>query len=214
QVALRGRLARCQLTLERAVEHVVYERALAGSAHTGDDRQCTDRYLDVHSLQIVLARAGKTNARTVERAPLAHARAAVASREVAAGGSLRLQQCVVAALVDDGTTALAAARPQLDDMVRDTDRRRIMFHDEHTVAARAQLLQQPKQAVAVARMQADRRFIEHVERVGQRGAERVRERDALRLAAREGARLTLQREIAETDVIEETESREQLAQDR
>src|SRR5690606_41273864 len=100
------------------------------------------------------------------------------------------------------------------ELVGETDGRRIMFDDERAVAARARLLQQPKQAVAVARMQADRRFIGHVERVGQRGAERVRERDALRLAAREGARLTLQREIAETDVIEETESREQLAQDR
>src|SRR5712691_8883686 len=44
-------------------------------------------------------------------------------------------------------------------------------------------------------------------------AERVRQRDALRFAAREGARQPVEREIAETDVVDKAHACAQLAQD-
>ncbi len=53
-------------------------------------------------------------------------------------------------------------------------------------------------------MQADRRLVEHEQRVDERGAERGREVDALDLAARQRARLAVEREIAEPDVAQDS----------
>ena len=60
-------------------------------------------------------------------------------------------------------------------------------------------------------MQADRRLVEHVERVDQMGAERVREGNALRFAARQRARLPVEREIPESHVVDEPDAGAQLA---
>ena len=54
----------------------------------------------------------------------------------------------------------------------------------------------------VARVQADRRLVEHEHRVDQRGAERGGEVDALHLAARQGAALAVERQVAEADVAQ------------
>ena len=54
---------------------------------------------------------------------------------------------------------------------------------------------QAQQPVHVARVQADRRLVEHVQRVDELRAERVGEPDALRLAAGERARRPVQREV-------------------
>ncbi len=63
------------------------------------------------------------------------------------------------------------------------------------------------EAVDVARMQADARFIEDVERVDQRSAQRRGEIDALDFAAAERARLAVEREVAEPNIHEVTEAR-------
>ena len=83
---------------------------------------------------------------------------------------------------------LAASGPELDHVIGGANRLRIVLDDEHRVAAVAQAMQQPEQPVHVARMQTDRRLVEHVERVDELRAERVGEADALRLAAGERAR--------------------------
>ena len=83
---------------------------------------------------------------------------------------------------------LAAPGPELDHVVGGANRFGIVLDDEHGVAAVAQAVQQAEQAVHVARMQPDRRLVEHVERVDELRAERVGEPDALRLAAGERAR--------------------------
>ena len=90
---------------------------------------------------------------------------------------------------------LAAAGPELHHVVGGADRVEIVLDDEHRVAAVAQPVEQREQAVHVARVQPDRRLVEHVERVDELRAERVREPDALRLAAGERARRAIQREV-------------------
>ena len=62
-------------------------------------------------------------------------------------------------------------------------------------------------------MQADGRFIQHVQRIHQVRTQRVRERDALCLAARQGTRLAVEREIPEADVVHEPDAGTQLALD-
>ena len=61
-------------------------------------------------------------------------------------------------------------------------------------------------------MQADRRLVEHEQRVDQRGAERGGEIDALDLAAGQRARLPVEGEIAEPDLIEITQARADLGE--
>ena len=73
----------------------------------------------------------------------------------------------------------------------------------HGVALVAQLLQDGDQPLVVARMQADRRLVEHVERVHQRRPERRRQVDALRLAARQRRRQAIERQVVEADVGQE-----------
>jgi hypothetical protein len=66
-----------------------------------------------------------------------------------------------------------------------------------------QALHDVDHAPHVARMQADRRLVEHEQRVDQRRAERRRQIDPLHFAAGQRARLPIEREIAETDVEQE-----------
>ncbi len=69
-------------------------------------------------------------------------------------------------------------------MVRCRDDLAIVLDEDQRVAEVAQVLQGAKQARVVARMQADRRFIEHIEHARQAAADLARQPDALRLAAR------------------------------
>ena len=64
--------------------------------------------------------------------------------------------------------------------------------------------------VHVARMQADRRLVEHEQGVDERGAERGRQVDALHLAAGERAALAVEREVADADVAEVAQPRADL----
>src|SRR5262249_41522856 len=61
-------------------------------------------------------------------------------------------------------------------------------------------------------MQADRRLVQHEQRVDQRRAERGRQIDTLDFAARQRARLPVEREIAEAYVVEIVEARADLAE--
>src|SRR5690606_31104398 len=172
-----------------------------------------ERDLDVDAVQVVQLRALEPQARAVHAAGARRRRCLAAGQE-AAGGRVRGQQLVVAALEDDRAAALAAARPELDDVVRGRDRRGVVLDDEDRVAGVAQAGEQREQAVRVPRVQPDGGLVQHVERVDEARAQRVRQRDALRLASRERARLAVQREVAEADVVQELEARVQLAEDR
>jgi hypothetical protein len=84
--------------------------------------------------------------------------------------------------------ANAAARrtgagAQVDHVVGDRDRLRLVLHDEHGVALVAQLQQQVVHALDVVGVQADAGLVEDVGDVGERGAEVTDHLGALRFAA-------------------------------
>ena len=193
------------------MQHVVHERALARSRDAGDGGDGAERDADVDALEVVLARAGEREPPRADAAPL----------DAGTGISRSpVRYCPVSGLSRDArhragehelAALLAAARSELHHVVGGADRVEIVLDDEHGVAAVAQPEQQPEQAVHVARVQPDRRLVEHVERVDELRAERVGEPDALRLAAGERARRAIQREVVEPDVAEErTRSRASL----
>ena len=74
------------------------------------------------------------------------------------------------------------------------------------------LLQRLQQPVVVARMQADGRFVEHVEHAGQAAADLAGEADALRFAAGERRPGAVEREIIQPDIDEELQPAADLAQ--
>ena len=67
---LLGAVLAVQSRLERAQQHVVYERALAGSRNAGHHGDGAERNPDVDALEVVLARAGERDPPRTEAAAL------------------------------------------------------------------------------------------------------------------------------------------------
>jgi len=91
-------------------------------------------------------------------------------------------------------------------VIGDLDHVGVVLDDEHGIPLIAELPEDVDETPVVARVQADRRLVEHVERVDQRRAERGREADALRLAAGQRRRQAGESQIVEADVGEELQA--------
>ena len=104
------------------------------------------------------------------------------------------------ALRDDPAAVHAGAGSQIDHIVRLANRVFIVFDDDDGVAQVTQVDQGVEQALIVALMQADRRFVENVHHADQSRTDLAGEADALRFATGEGVGAAVQREIAEADI--------------
>ena len=108
-----------------------YERALAGAGDAGDDDEHPERDVDVDVAQVVRRRAadlepaGWRPHRLLEGGPVV---------EMAAGDSVAGPQPLDGALEADGAARCAGAGAEVDDVVGDRDRLRLVLHDEHCVA--------------------------------------------------------------------------------
>ena len=99
----------------------------------------------------------------------------------------------------------SGARTEIDDVVGRANRLLIVLHDQHGVAEIAQLLERGEQARVIALMQTDGRLIENVQHAHEPAADLRGETDALRFAAGQCDGGALEREIIESDVVEETQ---------
>ena len=108
----------------------------------------------------------------------------------------------------------AGAGAEVDDVVGDRDRLRLVLHDEHRVALVPQPQQQVVHPLDVVGVQADGGLVEDVGDVGERGAEVADHLDALRLAARQRARRPVEREVAQPDLHERVEGLLQRGEQR
>jgi hypothetical protein len=107
---------------------------------------------------------------------------------------------------------LAGAEPHVHEVIGHGNHVGVVLDHEHGVALVAQLPQDGDQPLVVARVQADRRLVEHVERADQRGSERGRQVDALRFPARERGRQAVQRQVVEPHVAQEAQAPPDLVQ--
>jgi hypothetical protein len=89
---------------------------------------------------------------------------------------------------------------------------RLVLDDHQRIAGVAQPLHHADHAFHIARMQADRRLVEHEQGVDERRAERGREVDALDFAARQRARLAVERQVTEPDLGQIGEPRADFGQ--
>ena len=120
-------------------------------------------------------------ARTSRRGPIGCTQR---MREEAPGHRRRLRrQLGRAALRDQPAAALAGTGTDVDDVVGRAYRVLVVLDDDQCVALVAEVLQRTEQHLVVARVQPDRRLVEHIADALQVAAELRREPDALRLAA-------------------------------
>ena len=138
---------------------------------------------------------------------------ASSSRRYLRGQRSRLQhQVAERAREHDAPALLTRAEPHVDHYVSDLDHVRIVLDDEDGVPLVPQLPQDRDQAIVVARMQADGRFVEDVQGIDQRRPQRGRQIDSLRLAARKRRRQAIEGQIVEADVSQEPQSLPDLLQ--
>jgi nucleotide-binding universal stress UspA family protein len=109
-------------------------------------------------------------------------------------------------LGDDVAAMDASTGADVDDVVGAADRFLVVLDDDHRVADVAQLLQRLQQALVVALVQTDRRFVEDIEHAGQPRTDLRGQANALRLAAGERFRRTVERQIVEADVDQELQA--------
>ena len=171
--------------------------------HAGDDDQHAERDVDVDVLQVVGAwrRGPPATPVGVRTDGFREARSSRWRPVMRAAGPQPLD----GALEHHLAAGRAGARAEVDDVVGDRDRLRLVLDDEHGVALVAQLQQQVVHPLDVVRVQADRRLVEDVGDVGERRAEVADHLGALRLAARQRARRPVEREVAQPDLHERVE---------
>ena len=75
------------------------------------------------------------------------------------------------AVSNELTSVRTGARSDIDDAVGSAHRGGVVLNDQQTVTSAAETFQGVEKTVVVTRMQADGRFVEHVEDTGEGGAE-------------------------------------------
>ena len=111
------------------------------------------------------------------------------------------------ALENDAPARRSALGPEVDDPVGLGDHVQVVLDHDHRVARIHQPVQHADQLLHVGHVQADGRFVEHVERftlragLGQFG----NQLQALRLAARERRALLAQGQVAQADVLHQAQ---------
>ena len=96
-------------------------------------------------------------------------------------------------------TVFAGAGAEIDQIVGAAQRLLVVLHHQQGVAAIAQPEQRAQQAVVVPLVQADGRFVQHVQHSDERGADLRGKANALRLAARQRGGAAVQGQVRQSD---------------
>ena len=199
----------------RLVQRFDHKGGFAAAGNPGDAGKGAERDGGGNILQIVAPRADHLDPAIVRRlAPGGGHRDLFHAGEILPGQALgRAHDVVHRALRHQLAAMDAGARPHVDDMIGGADRILIMLHHDHGVAEIAQTLQRFEQACVVALMQADGRFVQHIEHACKAGADLRGEPDALAFPAGQRAGGARQGEIFEPDIVEEFQPGANFLQD-
>ena len=107
-----------------------------------------------------------------------------------------------------------APGPEIEKMIGGTEHVWIVLDDNDGVAKVAQVFEDVNQAIGVARVQADRGFVEDVERTDQPRPERSRKLDPLRFAAGECRGKPIEGQVFEAHGVKKREALADLLEDR
>ncbi len=194
-------------TRDRAVD----QRALSRPGHPGDHDQHSERDVDVDVAQVVRVGAAHLQCprrrphRRLQRGPVV---------QVPPGQRSAGPQALDRALEHHLAAGRTGARAEVDDVVGDRDRLRLVLDHQHGVALVPQLQQQRVHPLDVVRVQPDRRLVEDVGDLGERRPEMPDHLGALRLAAGQRAGRAVQAEVAQPDLHERLQALPQGGQQR
>ena len=107
---------------------------------------------------------------------------------------------------NDFAAADAGAGAEVDQVVGGPHRVFIVFDDDDRVAQVAEFGKRIEQTLVIARMEADRWFVENVEHADEAATDLAGEADALRFAAGKRWRGAFERKVFEADVEQEAEA--------
>ena len=102
---------------------------------------------------------------------------------------------------------LAGARTHINHAVSRQHNGRVMLNHHQCIASIAQAVHGLSDAVHITRMQANRRLVQHKQRVDQRCTQCRCQVDALDFAARQGTALPVQSEVANADITQVLQAR-------
>ena len=148
------------------------------------------------------------------RGPRRPGRDALLAEEVAPGLRFlhRLQPGGRAA-VKDAAAVLARAGPDLHDPIGGAHHVHLVLDHEEGVAGGPKLPEGAEERLRVGGMQPGRRFVEHIDDAEEVGADLRREAEPLELAGRKSRRAAIGRQVAETEVEQHLDAREQVLDD-
>ena len=105
----------------------------------------------------------------------------------------------------DSPAQVAGPRSDIDEVIAGSHQRLIVFNHDDRVPLLLQIAEGGDEPVVVARMQADRRFVEQIENSDKPGADSGGQTHALPLAAAECVGSSIEREIVGANSIEKGE---------
>ncbi len=108
---------------------------------------------------------------------------------------------------------LAGLRPDVDDPVGVADHVERVFDHEQRIAGRLEPRQRPQQRFGIGRMQAGRRFVEHIDHAEQTGTHLGAQPQPLQLAGRQRRRAAVQAQIAQSEVEQHVQPRHHVLRD-
>ena len=111
----------------------------------------------------------------------------------------------------DPAAPFPRAGAEVDEVVGRLDDLAVVLDQDQGVAQVAEVPQGAEQPAVVARVQADRRLVEHVDHARQPAADLAGQADALALAAGERRRAAAQAQVIEADVHQERQPVADLA---
>ena len=194
-------LGTMEVTEEGAAQHVVGERALAGTGNAGDAGEQTERDFDVHVLEIVFRRPFDFKKTVGGFGPFFRYFDLDFAPHVLRGQRVfGFQQLFRSARKNNFAAVDARAGTEVDHVVGLADGLFVVFDDDDRITEIAQLFKRGEQAVVITLMQTDARFIEYVEHAGQARADLRGQPDALRFAAGERAAFAVERKVVEPDI--------------
>ena len=114
--------------------------------------------------------------------------------------------------IHDFTAVLPSPWTEVKYPIAFADDLRVVFHHHNGVPVGLEVMKDAHQPTAVARVQADARLVEDVERVDEGRAQRRCQVDSLNLATGQRARLAVERQVVQADGYQVAEAAANFAQ--
>ena len=188
------------------------QAGLARTGNPGHRRKAAQREIHVQALEVVARHAFKLQPalglalRRVRRTPL--------GEQVFAGlRGLNFGQPRRRPAVQHLPAMLTGRRADVDQPVGPAHGFQVMLHHKQRIARGLQTLERGEQRFAIGRVQARRRFIQHIDHAEQLRAQLRGQAQTLQLAGRQGRRTALQGQIAQAQFGQGTDPLEQILGD-